>query len=149
MPDLISLPCITCVSLAPPPPLCVSVAFRLLQSSHSPSWAGSCVCLRAFLVRCGWLLCLRGFPWLACDPGVCRSPQNFNLVLFPVEKGKTQMFLLAFNRSLVSLRCCLCNHNIPGPCVTVRKVVFVGVVYANQTVKGHVCSPVLSKRERT
>lgn len=76
-PDLISLPCITCVSLAPPPPLCVSVAFRLLQSSHSPSWVGSCVGFRAFLVRCGWLLCLRGFLWLACDSRCVQVTSGF------------------------------------------------------------------------
>lgn len=70
-----------------------------------------------------------------------------NLVLSPVEKGKTQMVLLVITRSLISLRCCLSNHNIPGPCVTVRKVVFVGVVYANQSVKGHVCSTVVKGRK--
>lgn len=71
-------------------------------------------------------------------PVVCRSPQDFTLVLFLGEKGGTQIFLHVFNRSLIILRCCRwCSDNIPGPGVSVRKAAFVGEVDGNQTVKGH------------
>lgn len=99
---------------------------------------------------CGGLLCLSGFLWLACDSSCVQVSSGFPFGSVSKRKNvKLKCFLYAFNHGIISLQCCLCNDNILGPCVTVRKAVFGGGVDGNQTVKGHVRSAVLSMKERT